>query len=848
MGGTLEVFNVDLDQAGGSTLDLERFSVFDPNARFVVDNDIWLTPPNDAYFRGRILGQEDSIVVLAVPERGPVRGIISDPTGVWLLAGHPGHSPRGLANRKVDLELELAEKTFACGNEAGTLNTNSLMPDQGSDGSKPLASLPANVTHTARVAIETDYEFYALFNNVDAAHQYIGDLFAYASTVYEREIDTNLTISWSRLWTGGAASDPWTASNATDSALYEFRDHWNASSEIPGDRSIAHMLSGKPLGGGIAYVGVLCDDTWGYGLSASLGGSFDITDPAMVWDLLVVSHEIGHNFDSSHTQDYCGTGDNPDPVDRCYSSSNCGSALGLPGWGTLSGGTTAEQPGTIMSYCHLLSGGYSNISFTFGKEHGYGVEAFRVPDVMKAHVANRAAAYPTCLVQVSGTPPVANDDSALTLEDTAITIDALSNDTDADGDTLTITSVTQGAWGGVSNNGDGTLTYTPNTNVNGTDDFTYTISDGNGGSDSATVSLTISAVNDPPSADPQAVTTLQNNAVTITLTGSDPENSPLTYSVVTLPARGSLTGTAHSLTYTPAEDYVGEDSFTFTVNDGALTSTAAAVSITVERAPVVLAVTGITPSAIPGGTVDTPVTISGSGFDSSTAITFSGGAGPAPTVKVVSVSLDGTTINGDLTAKDGGPNRERSWDMTLTNADGSSVTLANALLVTLPAPTSNTPPTADFSYSITDLTIDLTDTSTDSDGSITSWNWDFGDGTNSTEQHVQHTFGSPGTYSVTLTVIDDEGASDARSQNLTVGGPTGGISLTLTTRKNKGTRSVDLMWSGSAASEVSIYRDGQQVETTANDGMESYDQNTGKTATYQVCDASTCSNEAVAAW
>jgi hypothetical protein len=84
-------------------------------------------------------------------------------------------------------------------------------------------------------------------------------------------------------------------------------------------------------------------------------------------------------------------------VDLCYQSSTCGSALGLPGIDSLSGGTTAEKPGTIMSYCHLVSGGYSNISFTFGLEHFYGVAADRVPTVMQNHVASRAAAYPGCL-------------------------------------------------------------------------------------------------------------------------------------------------------------------------------------------------------------------------------------------------------------------------------------------------------------------------------------------------------------------------------------------------------------------------------------------------------------------
>jgi len=400
MGGALTVFDLELDQVGNTSLELERFAVFDPNARLVVDGGYSVAPPTDAYFRGRVAGLPDSIVVVAIPEQGEPRGIITDDSGVWLLAGNSGHSAPGLANRKIDLETEIGGKPFACGNEQ--LNIDPAGLAAGEDEGEPVTgSLAPNVTHTARVAVETDYEYYALFNNVDAANQYMGDIFAYASTVYEREIDTNLTIGWSRLWTGGAAGDPWAATSGTDAALYELRDYWNgvtaSDPDLPSERTITHMLSGKGLGGGIAYVGVLCNSSVGYGVSASLGGNFDINNPSVVWDVLVVTHEIGHNFNSSHTHNYCGTGGISDAVDLCYSSSSCGAAMGLPGVNSLTGGTAGAGNGTIMSYCHLVSGGYSNISFTFGKDHAYGVAASRVPDVMKAHVANRAAAYPSCL-------------------------------------------------------------------------------------------------------------------------------------------------------------------------------------------------------------------------------------------------------------------------------------------------------------------------------------------------------------------------------------------------------------------------------------------------------------------
>jgi len=88
-------------------------------------------------------------------------------------------------------------------------------------------------------------------------------------------------------------------------------------------------------------------------------------------------------------------------------------------------------------------------------------------------------------------PPVANDDAATTDEGTAVTVAVLGNDSDPDGDTLTVSGVTQGANGSVVINGNQTVTYTPNGGFFGTDTFTYTASDGRGGTDTAVVTITV---------------------------------------------------------------------------------------------------------------------------------------------------------------------------------------------------------------------------------------------------------------------------------------------------------------------------------------------------------------------
>ncbi|MCP4474227.1 MAG: tandem-95 repeat protein, partial [Gammaproteobacteria bacterium] len=102
--------------------------------------------------------------------------------------------------------------------------------------------------------------------------------------------------------------------------------------------------------------------------------------------------------------------------------------------------------------------------------------------------------------------PVAENDFGTTAEDNAITLNLLANDSDIDGDILSVISLTQPANGTVVNNGSD-VTYTPNANYNGSDNFSYTVSDGNDGEAQATVTITVTPVNDPPVGAPTIVGT-----------------------------------------------------------------------------------------------------------------------------------------------------------------------------------------------------------------------------------------------------------------------------------------------------------------------------------------------------
>jgi len=178
------------------------------------------------------------------------------------------------------------------------------------------------------------------------------------------------------------------------------------------------------------------------------------------------------------------------------------------------------------------------------------------------------------------TPPVATDDATATDEDAAVAIDVLANDSDADGDALSVLSVTQPAHGAVVNNGDN-VTYTPDANFNGTDGFTCTITDGNGGEDTATVTVTVSSVNDAPQVSASAVPSSGEAplAVQFTAAGSDVDEDALTYSWVF--GDGDTSSVQN-----PQHTYAVTGTYTaiVTVSDGAAQASDS-LSVTVSDAP-----------------------------------------------------------------------------------------------------------------------------------------------------------------------------------------------------------------------------------------------------------------------
>ncbi len=187
----------------------------------------------------------------------------------------------------------------------------------------------------------------------------------------------------------------------------------------------------------------------------------------------------------------------------------------------------------------------------------------------------------------SSAPPVAQDDPVSTNEDTPVVINVLANDSDPDGDPLSLQSFTQAAHGTVVDNGDGTLTYTPNADFNGQDSFGYIVTDGRGQSDDASVAITVNAVNDAPIANDDAIATGLNQALVLSVASllandSDVEGSALSLASFKQPAHGTLVNNGNgTLTYTPQSGFIGTDSFTYTASDGSANSNQATVRLEV---------------------------------------------------------------------------------------------------------------------------------------------------------------------------------------------------------------------------------------------------------------------------
>ncbi|NNE06243.1 MAG: tandem-95 repeat protein, partial [Xanthomonadales bacterium] len=183
-------------------------------------------------------------------------------------------------------------------------------------------------------------------------------------------------------------------------------------------------------------------------------------------------------------------------------------------------------------------------------------------------------------------PDAVDDMYTVDQNSTGNVLQILVNDTDPEGDTLTIVSFTDPANGTVEVSG-GTLLYTPDSDFFGTDSFTYTVEDGFGGSDTANVTIMVARLNEPPLAVDDQYIVLEDsvaNMLDVLSNDSDPDNDPLTIVSVATPGHGTASIANDMISYTPNPGYFGNDVFNYTIEDGFGGQSTAQVSILIEEA------------------------------------------------------------------------------------------------------------------------------------------------------------------------------------------------------------------------------------------------------------------------
>ncbi|MDA9860455.1 SUMF1/EgtB/PvdO family nonheme iron enzyme [Planctomycetota bacterium] len=174
---------------------------------------------------------------------------------------------------------------------------------------------------------------------------------------------------------------------------------------------------------------------------------------------------------------------------------------------------------------------------------------------------------PITVQNVPNNPPTAVDDNANTRESVAVTIDVMANDSDIDGDGISLFSVSTPANGLAVING-GLIDYTPNTLFFGVDTFTYQLQDAPGAQDTATVTVTVTA-NNPPLAVDDNASVVENSVVLIDAMSndSDPDGDVISIVSVNTPLNGTALLVSGQIEYTPLANYVGSDSFTYVIGD-----------------------------------------------------------------------------------------------------------------------------------------------------------------------------------------------------------------------------------------------------------------------------------------
>lgn len=329
----------------GSTaieLELVPIDLFSPSGKILIGNGnrTLESPMNRGlFYQGFIKNKPASLVSISIVD-GELNGFVADETGtrsISRLARSPGNY------------LFYADNTISK-KQPFTCLTDNTSPTSPALNQSPIAP-EAISCKVVGIYLEADYQTYlSSGSSITATTSFIMNLFNQVATIYNRE-NIAIRISGIKVWT---SSDPYASATSTGDALDAFRNYQN-SNPPPGITSqLSHLLSTRGLGGGQAYLDVLCNPFFKYGVSANLSTTYP-EFPNYSWEVMVVAHELGHNFGSPHTQSCTWPGG---AIDNCYTTE-----------GSCPPGPAPTNGGTIMSYCHNTGYGI-NLANGFGQLPG----------------------------------------------------------------------------------------------------------------------------------------------------------------------------------------------------------------------------------------------------------------------------------------------------------------------------------------------------------------------------------------------------------------------------------------------------------------------------------------------
>jgi len=316
-------------------LELVRHNIQKPGYKVTLSNPVTqpYQPADMVFYKGIIKNDNQSLAAVTISDN-QIRILASDRDGNYIVGKLPNSDSKYVLYNDVNLKQD---PPLSCGTP--------YEPQTGSVDANTAGTTTVN-GQCVPVYIEADFTFYQdNGNSINNVEVYLNGLFNEVETIYFNE---SIGVGISEIYVHTVPGPYYNMTNTND-ALRAF----NQLRQNNFNGRLAHLVSGRPLGGGRAWVDMLCSINYNHAVSQLYGYYYAF--PTYSWDVYVFAHEMGHNFGSWHTHDCVWNGNNT-AIDGCGTPDVC-SRPGIPPSG-----------GTIMSYCHLISD--INFSLGFGSQPG----------------------------------------------------------------------------------------------------------------------------------------------------------------------------------------------------------------------------------------------------------------------------------------------------------------------------------------------------------------------------------------------------------------------------------------------------------------------------------------------